>query len=619
MHKQTDIDTLPIGTILKGKSYTYQIEKRLGQGTFGITYLASVKMSGDLGAIDANVKVAIKEFFMRDINGRSDTNVTSGGKGGVFGEYKRKFIREAINLSKLHHPNIIKVIESFEDNNTIYYVMEYIDGGSLDDYITKNKRLKAEETIKIVNQISSALSFMHDQGMLHLDLKPNNIMRKDTGDVVLIDFGLSKQYDESGEPESSTKVGAGTPGYSPIEQANYREGKGFPVTMDVYALGGTMYKMLTGIRPPEASEILNDGFPYGILVQCGVCQSLRNCIEKAMSPMKKDRYQSVKELSCDLDVVRLEEQEADANEQGVHVDDDEVYVCEVPVLYDDKYWGEYVVEIGEAEYGTNELVRKKVKGHIPVPNSILITITPNTGYDELAYEIILNKNDNSIVRIGHKGVVAESALFGIPDDVMDYFINNGYFSPVHWERERTTTMPGRVIVSCIFAYTDGTSYRRSCDLTSNHTLLLYSIENLLKKTSLSKCIDATLLKLKMAEKDNEKVIVNSLPKTEGIFYKNKAENADIQNKDKKEAGCFMSAFTLLAVGIHITYPLLWLLTFLNNSFSYPNVISLIAIWFIGIVIGIIVSPKNGINKTTVFIWWILLIVETAVVYFINYV
>ena len=288
--------SLPIGTILKGTSYSYRIERTLGQGSFGITYLASVKMAGALGAIDANIKVAIKEFFMRDINGRSDTTVTSGSKGGIYDDYKRKFTREAVNLSKLQHPNIIKVIESFEANNTVYYVMEYISGGSLDDFISKGNGIKENEAIKIIKQIGSALSFMHNNKMLHLDLKPSNIMMKETGGIVLIDFGLSKQYDSKGEPESSTKVGAGTPGYAPIEQANYREGKGFPVTMDVYALGATMFKMLTGVRPPEASDILNDGFPLYELQGRGISDSLSACIAKAMAPTKKDRCQSVSEF-----------------------------------------------------------------------------------------------------------------------------------------------------------------------------------------------------------------------------------------------------------------------------------------------------------------------------------
>ena len=286
-------NALTTGTILKGTSYSYRIERTLGQGSFGITYLASVKMAGALGAIDANIKVAIKEFFMKDINGRSDTTVTSGSKGGLYDEYKHKFTREALNLSKLQHPNIIKVIESFEANNTVYYVMEYIGGGSLDDYIAEHNGLKEDEAIRIIKQIGSALSFMHKNKMLHLDVKPSNIMMKESGDVVLIDFGLSKQYDEKGEPESSTKVGGGTPGYAPLEQATYREGKGFPVTMDVYALGSTMFKMLTGVRAPEAADILNDGFPLYELQERGISERISASIAKAMAPTKRDRYDSV--------------------------------------------------------------------------------------------------------------------------------------------------------------------------------------------------------------------------------------------------------------------------------------------------------------------------------------
>jgi len=287
-------NSLTKGTILKGSSYSYEIVKTLGQGAFGITYLASVKMAGALGTIDANIKVAIKEFFMKEINGREGTTVTSGSKDGLFEDYRRRFVREAKNLSKLRHPNIVNVLEAFEANNTCYYVMEYMNGGSLDDMIVKHHGLSEEETVKYSLQIASALAFMHSNKMLHLDLKPKNIMMNNDN-AVLIDFGLSKQYDRNGEPESSTTVGAGTPGYAPIEQVNYQDGNGFPVTMDIYALGATMFKMLTGERPPIASDILNDGFPSQLLKEKS--QELAAVVEKAMQPMKKQRLQTVEEMS----------------------------------------------------------------------------------------------------------------------------------------------------------------------------------------------------------------------------------------------------------------------------------------------------------------------------------
>lgn len=291
---------LPEGIILHGEAYDYKITSVLGQGSFGITYRAKVEMRGALGTLDSNMYVAIKEFFMKEVNGRDNTSVTSGStsRDGLFEYYREKFEREARNLSTLQHKNIVRVLESFQANGTVYYAMEYISGQSLDSVIIKAPHhcLDAATALGYTQQLGSALSFMHSKGMLHLDVKPANAMVKDDGTVVLIDFGLSKQYAANGEPESSTKVGAGTPGYAPLEQASYREGKGFPTMMDVYALGGTLYKMLTGQRPPEASEILNDGFPIGEMKQHGVPPQVAACVKKAMAPLKKDRYKTIDQL-----------------------------------------------------------------------------------------------------------------------------------------------------------------------------------------------------------------------------------------------------------------------------------------------------------------------------------
>ena len=251
-----------------------------------------MKVSGALGEIETDLRVAVKEFFMKDFNTRSDSTVACSS-GDVYADYKRKFAREAMNLSRMKHPHIVKVLELFERNNTYYYSMEYCGGGSLDELIKKHHGLNVDEAMTYFRQIAGAVSFMHENRMLHLDLKPSNIMLRSIGESVLIDFGLSKQYTASGDPESSTRVGSGTPGYSPLEQANYHEGKDFPVTMDVYALGATLFKMLSGIRPPEASELLNEGFPTYYLQRKGICDELINCISTAMSPIKMSRYQSV--------------------------------------------------------------------------------------------------------------------------------------------------------------------------------------------------------------------------------------------------------------------------------------------------------------------------------------
>jgi len=298
------------GTYLHSPEHLYKIEKFLGQGSFGITYLATttqltkVKIEGSLGGfeqeVEATVKVTIKEFFMKSINSREYDGSTVGGMGGeMTQDYRRKFRKEAINLSHLKHPNIVQVREVFDANNTTYYAMQFINGQSLNDYIEERGCLAEEEAIGIIKQVAKPLQYMHEKKMLHLDLKPGNIMLDSSNNAYLIDFGLSKQYTEGGEPETSTTIGLGTPGYAPLEQANYRQDGSFPATLDMYALGATLYKMLVGVTPPPASEVLRYGLPTDTLMNRGTTKATFEAIKKAMNPKKDERFQSVSDfLHC---------------------------------------------------------------------------------------------------------------------------------------------------------------------------------------------------------------------------------------------------------------------------------------------------------------------------------
>lgn len=284
------------GTVIHGTHNDYRIERVLGQGSFGITYVANVRLKGRLGAIESTATVAIKEFFLRDVSSRNGLRVFSVSDSTLCSDYRRDFLREAQNLSRLDNDHIVKVLETIEENDTVYYVMEYLSGGNLDQHILSHGKLSCREALDIAIQIGEALKCMHAQHMLHLDLKPLNVMRGEDGHIVLIDFGLSKCFGADGQPESSTRIGQGTTGYAPIEQHSFKKADGFMPTLDIYALGATLFKMLTGCVPPEASVVLNEGLPVDELSSAGVPPAVIALVERAMQPLRRMRHQTVDEF-----------------------------------------------------------------------------------------------------------------------------------------------------------------------------------------------------------------------------------------------------------------------------------------------------------------------------------
>ena len=284
------------GTVIHGTHNDYRIERVLGQGSFGITYVANVRLKGRLGAIESTATVAIKEFFLRDVSSRNGLRVFSVSDSALCSDYRRDFLREAQNLSRLDNDHIVKVLETIEENDTVYYVMEYLSGGNLDQHILSHGKLSCREALDIAIQIGEALKCMHAQHMLHLDLKPLNVMRGEDGHIVLIDFGLSKCFGADGQPESSTRIGQGTTGYAPIEQHSFKKADGFMPTLDIYALGAILFKMLTGCVPPEASVVLNEGLPVDELSSAGVPPAVIALVERAMQPLRRMRHQTVGEF-----------------------------------------------------------------------------------------------------------------------------------------------------------------------------------------------------------------------------------------------------------------------------------------------------------------------------------
>lgn len=278
---------LNVGSYLQNGKY--RIIGMLGQGGFGITYLAV--QSG------LERKVAIKEFFMKDICNRDGctSHVTLGTEGSreIVARFREKFLKEARNIARLNHPHIVRIHDIFEENGTAYYVMEYAEGGSLADLVKSKGCLSESEATSYILQIAEALAYIHGENMNHLDVKPANILLNDRNEAILIDFGLSKQYDAlTGGQTSTTPVGI-SEGYAPMEQ--YKQGgvSEFSPETDIYALGATFFKLLTGKTPPSASDVFEDGVPVDELKARGVSQPVIDLIVHAMEP-KKNRMKDVR-------------------------------------------------------------------------------------------------------------------------------------------------------------------------------------------------------------------------------------------------------------------------------------------------------------------------------------
>ncbi len=277
------------GTLLQGGKY--RIEGVLGQGGFGITYRAVQVM--------LERTVAVKEFFMKDLNGRAAGSgaVTVGSESSheLVGRFRRKFVKEAQMIARLNHPGIVKIIDVFEERGTAYYVMEYLDGESLAQLVARRGAIPEAEAVGYVTAVGDALQFIHSKHINHLDIKPSNIVRCTDGRVVLIDFGVSKQYDVTTDKGTTTTPVGISHGYSPAEQ--YRQGgvQQFSPQSDVYALAATLYKLLTSETPPESLVVGEDGLPLAPLQRNGVSEHVVQAIRAAMQT-RKQRTQSVAEF-----------------------------------------------------------------------------------------------------------------------------------------------------------------------------------------------------------------------------------------------------------------------------------------------------------------------------------
>ena len=291
-------DMLGVGTTLRG---TYRIERYLSSGGFGNTYVATHVGFGE--------RVAIKEFFINGVAERANdgttVSVSNDANKELFASQLEKFRKEARRIRSLKNDHIVRVHDLFDENGTAYYVMDYVDGESLAERMRRLQRpLTESEVMKLYPQMLDALQTVHREGILHLDLKPGNMMIDARGVVRLIDFGASKQQSKAeGERLMSTALICYTDGYAPREQMERNFEKIGPWT-DLYALGATLYALLTRRHPPMPSDIDDDRSAdkhLALPLPEGVTAQMRALILRLMQTDRHDRPQSVEELLAPVD------------------------------------------------------------------------------------------------------------------------------------------------------------------------------------------------------------------------------------------------------------------------------------------------------------------------------
>lgn len=285
--KPKEIYHLYPGMVLSDR---YMIGTVLGFGGFGITYRAWDNK--------LNVMVAIKEYYpvgiVNRIPGEKTVILYTGKSRNEFAKGLGRFLEEARNMAKFsNHSNIVNVFDFFEENGTAYIVMEFLDGVSLKDYMKRQGgRLRWEEAVSITCSIIEALRKVHEVGILHRDISPDNIFMCVDGKVKLIDFGAARFSNEEEEKTRSIQLKIG---YAPPEQYRSKSRQG-PWT-DIYALGATMYRMVTGKVPDESvNRVVEDTVEPPRSLEPSVPEYLERSIMKAMALNPEFRFRNVDEF-----------------------------------------------------------------------------------------------------------------------------------------------------------------------------------------------------------------------------------------------------------------------------------------------------------------------------------
>ena len=418
------------GTILRG---IYRIDSYLSSGGFGNTYVAT--------NIEFDEQVAIKEFFMKGVTQRdgnqTTVSVSNSENKNSFLEQREKFKKEARRIRQLKNEHIVTVHDLFDENGTSYYVMDYVDGENLAERLKRTGHAMTESEVRLIlPQILDALKAVHEAGIWHLDLKPANIMMDKDGKVKLIDFGASKQLNaQKGGATTGTAVSY-TNGYAPREQMEQNFDKFGPWT-DIYALGATLYTLLTNKRPPLPTDIdddISEDKHLALPLPKDISGQMKNLVLWMLKTNRQFRPQSIIELNNNLSSsVPMPTQQAK--------DDTDITIISTSD-YSDKE-NEKVVEshsIPKAKSSSRKTIRNRI---IFFSLAFLVALIVNVPYFISKNKVVSEKN--GIIQNAHVTNLEYETKIGVcnysgpvnddnvPDGLGEAFFNDGRYYKGNFE------------------------------------------------------------------------------------------------------------------------------------------------------------------------------------------
>ena len=277
----------------------YKIRETIGQGGFGYTYLAEHCL--------VKQKVAIKELFVYDKCSRalsSDVHWPIDPLGILYSMgIKASFLREVKTLWKLRQSHIVHVMDAFEENNTIYCVMEYLNGRTLKQILEDEGALSEDRAVAYIKQVAKGLRYLHRRHRYHLDIKPGNVIVDSRGYAYIIDFGACIHLGTDGESTSRPQYQF-TPHFAPYEIETLDQPC---AASDVYSLGATLYTLLTNKIPTDA-VLRMEGIKHLEPLPNTISQELREIVEKAMRKRARNRYQTMDTFLSKLESLNKKKQ-----------------------------------------------------------------------------------------------------------------------------------------------------------------------------------------------------------------------------------------------------------------------------------------------------------------------